>query len=52
MSDRLPRYLPPYPDDQCTRRRRRALRRAGRIALFPLHVLVALLRWLASPCFF
>ncbi len=51
MSERLPPYLVPAPLDRRARRRRRVLRAVGRGLAFPFLVLLALLRWLCSPCF-
>lgn len=48
----MPPYLIAAPLDRRARRRRRMLRALGRGAAFPFLVLVALARWLASPCFF
>lgn len=46
-----PRYLPTARPSRSARRRQRVLRAVVRGALLPLQVLLALLRWLASPCF-
>lgn len=52
MSQRIPPYLVPVPLDRRARRRRRVLRAAMRVVLFPFVVLGALLRHLAAPCYF
>lgn len=51
MTGRVPHYLIAAPLDRRARRRRRVLRAIGRGLAFPFLVLLALLRWLASPCF-
>ena len=50
MKRDLPSYLSVMPEVQGVRRRRRWARRAAAVALFPVHLVIALWRWVTAPC--